>query len=77
MSSEGKTGGEKHLDEEAEKCFGHVDFKMALSKPSGKGSWMCEVENKRSSLGGGGCLMGECFLGGYVQGPGFVPKQRG
>lgn len=53
MSSEGKTGGEKHSEEEAEKHSGHVDFEKALSEPSGKGSWMCEFEMKRSSLAGG------------------------
>lgn len=61
-SSEGKSGGEKHSEEEAEKHSGHVDFEIALSEPSGKGSWMCEFEMKRSSLAGGCCLMGECFL---------------
>lgn len=51
-SSEGKTGGEKHPEEAAEKHFGHVDLEMALSEPSGKGSWMCEFEMKRTSLAG-------------------------
>lgn len=51
-SSEGKTGGEKHSEEEAEKRFGHVDFETVLSEPSGKGSWMCKFEMKGSSLAG-------------------------
>lgn len=49
----GKTRREKHLERKPEECFGRVDFVMALSKPSGKGSWMCESKTKRRSLAEG------------------------